>query len=282
MSAEGAESADRGGARDEAAGFAREHAHYTEDLPYWRAAAARLGGPVLDLGAATGRVALALAREGHEVWALDSSPAMLAELRRRRAREPDEVAARLRAVPGDLRALALGRAFPLILIAMNTLQALVEPEEQLAALAGAREHLAPGGELIFDVALPDLAEIAGSIGRERPGGRFEDPESGARLTHSAWYDRFDPLTQTLAFTLRVRAREADGRRTERLRHHRVHVFLPRELGHLTARAGLRVLGVQGDFDGAPVGPSSERQIYRCTAEAPASGAEGDHPEPAGA
>ena len=51
---------------DEARGFALEHAHYTRDIPFWRAAAARLGSPVLDLGCATGRVALPLARDGAE------------------------------------------------------------------------------------------------------------------------------------------------------------------------------------------------------------------------
>ena len=40
---------------------------YREDLPLWRALADRAGGPVLDVGAGTGRVALDLARAGHEV-----------------------------------------------------------------------------------------------------------------------------------------------------------------------------------------------------------------------
>lgn len=253
------------GVSDEARAFAREHAHYTEDLPYWRAAAARLGSPVLDLGAATGRVALPLARDGAEVWALDASPAMLDELGRRLAREPEPVRARVSAVRGDMRAPALGRRFPLVLIAMNTLQALLAPDDQLACLAAAREHLAPGGELIFEVALPDLAEIADALGVVRPGGRHVDPESGLTLIHSAWYDAFDPLTQTLDFTLRVEERHPEGGRREVLRRHRVHVFMPSELAHLVARAGLRALEVLGDFAGGPVRAGSERQIYRCGA-----------------
>ena len=50
---------------------------YTEDLPVWRALAARHGGPVLDVGAGTGRVTLDLARAGHAVTALDTDPALL-------------------------------------------------------------------------------------------------------------------------------------------------------------------------------------------------------------
>ena len=46
---------------------------YRADLPLWLELAAAAGGPVLDVGAGTGRVALELARAGHDVTALDSS-----------------------------------------------------------------------------------------------------------------------------------------------------------------------------------------------------------------
>ena len=42
-------------------------------------------GPILDLGAGTGRVAAHLAARGHEVVALDSDPELLAVLVRARA-----------------------------------------------------------------------------------------------------------------------------------------------------------------------------------------------------
>lgn len=246
---------------DEARRFAVEHAHYRDDLPFWRAAAARRGSPVLDLGAATGRVAIPLARDGAEVWALDHSPAMLDELRHRLEREPADVRARVHPVRGDLRALALGRRFALVLVAMNTLQALTEPDERLACLRGVREHLDDGGELIFDVALPDEREIVATMGVARPGGVHRD--SGAVLVHSAWYDRWDPETYTLDFTLRIDecAPGAEPRRV--LRHHRVHLFTPDDLADLLGRAGLEPVEVLGGFDGSPVEPDSERQILRC-------------------
>ena len=95
---------------------------------------------------------------------------------------------------------------------MNTLQALTEPADRVACLSAAREHLAPGGELIFDVALPDAEEIVATMGVERPGGLHHDPGSGAMLEHSAWYDRWEPDTHTLEFTLRMEQRGAPARR----------------------------------------------------------------------
>src|SRR5439155_743 len=44
---------------------------YVADLPLWRELAAACEGPILDVGAGTGRVTLDLARHGHDVVALD-------------------------------------------------------------------------------------------------------------------------------------------------------------------------------------------------------------------
>ncbi len=250
---------------DEARRFAVEHAHHDDDIAFWRTAAARCGSPVLDLGAATGRVAIPLARDGHEVWALDRSPAMLGELRRRLAGEPDEVRARVRPVAGDLAALVLPRAFPLVIAAMNTLQVLTEPAQRLACLRGVRAHLAEGGELAFDVGNPDPDEIVATMGRERSGGHHRDGATGPLLLHSGWYDRWEPATGTLEFTLRIEEHRPPERPREILRRHRVHVFRPDEVADLLAAAGLEPVEVAGGFDGAPLRHGSERQVYRCRA-----------------
>jgi SAM-dependent methyltransferase len=252
---------------DEARRFAAEHAHYDEDVAFWRRHAARLGGPVLDLGCATGRVAIPLARDGHDVWALDRSPAMLAELGRRLADEDPAVAARVHPVEGDLARFDLGPRFRLVIVAMNTLQVLTDPGDRRAAFRSVAAHLAPGGELIFDVALPDAHEIEASMGEERPGGRFRDPLTGEVLTHSAWYDSWDRDTHTLAFTLRIRAGDGAGPEREALRRHRVHLFTPAELSGLLEEAGLRHIEASGGFDGRPLRPGDERQVHRAGAAA---------------
>ena len=60
---------------------------YDADLALWRELAAAAGGPILDVGAGTGRVALDLARHGHEVVALDSDPDAARRAARAGARE---------------------------------------------------------------------------------------------------------------------------------------------------------------------------------------------------
>ena len=243
--------------------FALEHAHYDEDLPFWRALADDCGGPVLDLGAAVGRVAIPLARDGHEVWALDGSPGMLAELGRRLQVEPADAAARVRCVQADLRDFSLGRTFPLAIMPINTLQALLTRADQLACLRRIRAHLQPDGEFVFDVAVPDLDAIEAQLGAVAPGEIWRDTDSGITLVHSSRFDRVDRAAGNVAFTAQIDEIAADGGVTTHVRPHVVHLFPPSEMWELMSDAGMEVRAVLGDFAGGPLEPGVERQIVRC-------------------
>jgi SAM-dependent methyltransferase len=243
--------------------FALEHAHYTEDLEFWVANAARLGGRVLDLGCATGRVAIALAEAGATVTAVDASSEMVAELSLRLEDFPADVVARVRPVVGDMRRPGeVGGPFDLVILAMNTLQMLLTIVDQLECLRSAAARLRPGGEVIFDVGMADLGYIRDMIGVEQPTGEHRDDARGVTLVHRAWYEHLDPVTQTLTFALANQERADDGEVTEYVRRFTVHLYAPSEIHHLAERAGLRVLAVHGDFDSSPVDIQSERHIYR--------------------
>jgi SAM-dependent methyltransferase len=123
---------------------------YTADLPLWRELAALTGGPILDVGAGTGRVALDLARRGHEVVALDRDPDLLAELDRRRGELP------VSSVLADAREIDLPQRFALIIVPMQTIQLLDGPGDRLALLHGVAAHLDPDGR--FAAALADALE----------------------------------------------------------------------------------------------------------------------------
>jgi len=142
---------------------------YEEDLPVWRALAGETGGPVLDVGAGTGRVSLDLAAGGVSVVALDADASLLQTLERRAAGLTVET------VVADARDFALCRRFPLVLVPMQTLQLLGGPSGRSAFLRRALEHLEPGGLLAAALAdamdcfdeerdlppPPDACEIAG-------------------------------------------------------------------------------------------------------------------------
>jgi SAM-dependent methyltransferase len=114
---------------------------YDQDLPLWRSLARETGGPVLDVGAGTGRVSLDLAAGGVSVVALDADPSLLEALTRRAAGLPVDT------VVADARDFALGRRFPLVLVPMQTLQLLGGPSGRADFLRCALDHLEPGGLL---------------------------------------------------------------------------------------------------------------------------------------
>jgi SAM-dependent methyltransferase len=145
---------------------------YREDLALWTRLAERHGGPVLDIGAGTGRVTLELARAGHRVTALDSDRELLQALERRAAGLP------ITTVLADARDFSVPGRFALVLVPMQTVQLLGESEDRMRFLRRAHAVLAPGGRLAiaiaealepFDVSagfpslLPDVTEIDGTV-----------------------------------------------------------------------------------------------------------------------
>jgi SAM-dependent methyltransferase len=115
---------------------------YEADLELWRELARAQPDPILDVGAGTGRVALHLARHGHDVTALDLEPELLAALRERALREGLSIPT----VVADAAALPHSeRRFGLILMPMQTIQLLPGSAGRVSFLARAKSWLAPGG-----------------------------------------------------------------------------------------------------------------------------------------
>jgi SAM-dependent methyltransferase len=135
-----------------------ENGSYSADLPLWRELAARAGGPILDLGAGTGRVARALHVGGHDVHALDSDPDLLGALRKRAPGIPVHLA--------DARSFELRKRFALVIAPMQLVQILGGASERVALLEHARRHLMPGGS--FGAALADPYDAVAEEDRSPP------------------------------------------------------------------------------------------------------------------
>ena len=150
-----------------------ECAGYAADLPLWRELAAERGGPVLDVGAGTGRVALDLAARGHEVVAVDLEPDLVAACAERAAERSLPVTA----VAADARELALDGRHPLAIFPMQVAQLMGSDTARARMLASLRHVLEPGGLVAVALAdpfegipaedvlppLPDVLEVDGWV-----------------------------------------------------------------------------------------------------------------------
>lgn len=140
------------------------------DIDFYGRLAGRTGGPVLDLGGGTGRVAILLAEAGFEVWCLDLSSGMLERGKARVAGTP--LAERIRFVHGDMRSFDLEeRAFGLAIAPFRAFQLLLEAADQRSCLAAIRGHLRPGGILALQLFDPMLDRCTPEAATEQERGR---------------------------------------------------------------------------------------------------------------
>jgi len=103
------------------------------------------GGPVLELGIGTGRVALPLRERGLRVAGIEGSPEMVERLRAKPGGREIEVAV------GDFASTMLAaRDFGLVLLNLNTIFALPDQDAQVRCFANAAAHLRPGGRFVVE------------------------------------------------------------------------------------------------------------------------------------
>ena len=201
-----------------------------EDISFYVDEALASGGPVVELGVGTGRIAIPTAMAGVHVIGVDSSVEMLAVCRD--AARAAGVAERVELRRGDLRRPPVEERVRLVTCPFRAYLHLASDEERLAALAAARELLVPGGRLVFDVFAPSDEDIAETDGRwlEREPGIFERAD-------------WDRTAQTL--TLSVRG--ATGGESSMT----LWWLEPQRWQALLAQSGLVVEACYGWFDRRP-------------------------------
>lgn len=234
---------------EDAAFYDVEFATREHELPFFRRAAARTGGPILEVACGTGRLTVPLAEDGHEIVGLDLSAPMLERARKRAAAH----GVTIQWVHADCRTMAIGRRFALIFSATGAMQHLLDFEAARAFLAAARDHLAPGGTLILDVFNPDIRKLA----RPPISYRFKQftDAAGETITVDAT-SRYAADVQQLRFNLEYRI----GDRLVREKRVTMRCFFPEELLALCRNAGFEVAARYGDYEESPFTADSARQI----------------------
>ena len=200
-----------------------------EDISFYVEEALASGGPVVELGVGTGRIAIPTAMAGVHVIGVDASAGMLAVCAEQARRAG--VGERLDLRQGDLRRPPVEERVPLVTCPFRAYLHLASDEERLEALAAARELLLPGGRLVFDVFAPSADDIEETDGRwiEREPGIFERAD-------------WDANAQTL--TLSVRGAAGESSMT-------LWWLEPQRWQTLLAESGLSLEACYGWFDRRP-------------------------------
>ncbi|MFF9899446.1 class I SAM-dependent DNA methyltransferase [Streptomyces longispororuber] len=197
------------------------------------------GGPALEFGVGTGRVALPLARRGVPVHGIDLSRAMTARLRAKPGGD------RVGVTVGDFATTRVAGTYAVVYLVFNTINNLTTQDAQVACFRNAAAHLRPGGTFVVEVGVPDL--------RRLPPGQSAVP---FHISATGWaFDTYDVATQAMSshyVTL------TDGRAEHRSIPFR-YVW-PAELDLMARLAGLRLRDRWQDWTGAPFTSESTRHV----------------------
>jgi SAM-dependent methyltransferase len=208
-----------------------------EDIPFYVDLALAAGGPVLEIGVGSGRVAVPTALAGVPVVGIDSSPVML-ELARLRA-APHGVGLRL--VQADMRRLPELGTFALVTVPFRAFLHLRDDAERLAVLEALRERLRPGGTLAFDVFHPDRIDI------DETHDRWIEREPGIR-ERASW----DASARRLALLVRAGGVEAEME---------LWWIGPDDWRALLERAGFERITAYGWFDRRPLETGATDSVW---------------------
>jgi SAM-dependent methyltransferase len=246
---------------EDAAYYDQAYRRRREDIAFYVEEAerslARGNGSVLELGAGTGRVAIAMARAGAEIVCVDLMPPMLERAAERVAKESRVVRERLSFRQGDMRNVRLRRRFPLVVAPFNTFMHLYDRSDVEDALATVKAHLAPRGRFVFDVMVPDAGALARDPGRVYRAPAIRWPSDGKRYRYGETF-YYDPIKQVQLVTMIFEdPDDPDNTFITPLAHRQ---FFPVELEALLHYNGFTIEERFGDFERGPLLPDSDSQI----------------------
>ena len=233
------------------------------DLEYYLSTAMAVGGPVLEYGVGSGRVALPIARAGLPVTGIDLSSAMIGNLREKLREELPALRRRFSLRLGDMRKVRLRRKFKLITAPFNVVLHLYSYEDFQQFLERVADHLAPGGFFVFDFSRPLVKDLVRSPQRELKAPKFRDPATGQTVYCTERFE-YDPIRQILAVWMTHKPER--GARVRSVLTHRQ--YFPQEMAALLQWAGFEA-EMTGDFSGEELSPETDTIVVTATKKAKA-------------
>lgn len=221
------------------------------DLEFYRDLASEAEGPVLEVGCGTGRIYLELLAAGVDADAFDVSSGMLEVLRER----ADERGLEATVWDADVREFEADREYDLVIVPFRTFLHLLEVDDQLSALEGIYDALAPGGRLALNTFVPSHEVICDHYGEVEERTLEVD---GAEYVHRTVTELDDEVGQVAR--IRSEVCEADGSRVFESETP-ITLLSRREFELLFRLSPFSEWSVYGDFAYGPLESADEEMVW---------------------
>jgi len=222
------------------------------DIEWYCQLASKQGGPVLELGAGTGRTVLPIARAGIEIYALEKDQGMLEKLRLKLSNESPETQKNVKIIEGDMRRFDIPTRFKVIQIPFRAFLNNRTREDQLSCLSCCHSHLLSDGILAMNMFHPSLDYMSrnrGSLeGVWRWRGEQVHPKGGMIVLSES--NRYNTVKQQLSSRLRYEHFDKNSNLlTVHLQLLELSYLYPGDIRDLLNEAGFTSIKIDGDFDG---------------------------------
>ncbi|MGD2248939.1 MAG: class I SAM-dependent methyltransferase [Candidatus Methanofastidiosia archaeon] len=213
------------------------------------------GGPVLDIGCGTGRIALEIARKGYTVVGVDSSEGMLSIFKKKLFKEPEKIQKRVSIYTGDMGSFDVNKKFQTILC-VDAFFHNVTVAEEIKCLQKVKTHLNFDGRFIFNIPNPNCEFLMKRADAYTERGTYP-LETGDTLKIEEAQD-IDVLTQVIVTYLRYIRMDSAGKVVDMKESSWKSRYLYYyEAVHLLYRCGFEVESVVGDYRNSPVDSGSQ-------------------------
>ncbi len=225
-----------------AAFYDLEYGGRKDDLVFYRRLAKTFGGPILEVGVGTGRVALDLARRGFHVCGIDNSLPMLNYAKNKLQQQPKTLQKKVELVHADMRKFNLARQFRLCIVPFRTFLHNLTQKQQLSCLRSIHTHLQNNGILAMDLFVPLYQMLQHSQWRVHiPSEQLQTKDSSLSITSEI---RHNPSKQMLNIK-NIYQQENHEPLVARMSYRYVFRY---EMELLLQMAGYRVLSCAGGFE----------------------------------
>jgi len=225
----------------------------TNDLEFITNCADEFGGPVLELAAGTGRLAMPILSNGHTYDGIELSP-IFVDYTKNKLKQFGENAC---VTEGDMCYFNLNQQYQFIFIGFNSIFHLMTENDVLSCFKSVRKHLTGEGTFLLDTFIPDplflyrdkqkyyVMEFDTSSDVHCIVSETNEYDSKTQINHIQWYFNYEDKEEPECFNFDM------------------HMIFPDTMDKLLTDAGLVIKNKFGDYERTPLGSESQLQIYEC-------------------